>query len=403
MLTSSASDRRAALSAALSAVVAPIAADLAAASTERAPGTVMAFTQGLRGYASEHEQMTRMEVVRRLARLKGYAHSEEFAQAPALGAVYLVPSDTLVGVERAQALGIRSKEDFFGGVVPYPFVATKAITHPLVAADAQAPAGWNPAFSRMVGDAVLPGFSAFSRDDARSAAAQLLQAGPVRFKLVRATGGSGQTVVRDMAEAEACLAGIGEDMLVQDGLVIEQNLRDVLTLSVGQVTVAGTVATYYGYQRLTPNHQGEEVYGGSDLTVVRGDFQALLSMALPDAVRTAVEQALLYDSAATACFPGFFASRINYDVVQGMAPDGRWCSAVLEQSWRAGGATGAEIAALEAFQADPQCHLVRASCHEIYGPCATPPAGAALYFSGVDDQVGPLTKYTTMAHDEHAT
>lgn len=370
----------------------------------RTMGTAMAYTQGLRGYASAHEQMTRMEVVRRLAQLKGYAVSEEFA-VPPLGAVYLVPSDTLVGVERAQALGIRGRDDFFGGVVPYPFVATKAITHPLVAPGAAAPQGWNPAFCRMVGDAVLPGFTAFTRADAARAADLLLQDGPVRIKRVRETGGNGQTVARDRAAFDACLAGIDEDMLAADGVVIEQNLRDVATLSVGQVHVAGIVATYYGHQRLTTNHRGAEVYGGSDLTVVRGDFQALLSLPLPAEVRTAVEQALLYDSAAQACFAGFFASRINYDVAQGLQPNGHWRSGVLEQSWRAGGATGAEIAALEAFQADPQRRVVRASGYEIFGPCPALPPGAVVYFRGVDDQVGQLTKYTTSetphASDDH--
>nr|WP_145545622.1 DUF3182 family protein [Variovorax boronicumulans] len=377
----------------------PLACPAAPAAVPGA-GTVMAYTQGLRGYASAHEQMTRMEVVRRLARLKGYAVSEEFAQAP-LGPVYLVPSDTLVGTGRAQALGIHGRDDFFGGVVPYPFVSTKAITHPLVAADAQAPEGWNPAFSRMVGDAVLPGYTAFTRADATVAAEELLQAGPVRIKLVRETGGNGQTVARDRAAFDACLAGIADEMLAQDGVVIEQNLREVQTLSVGQVHVAGMVATYFGQQRLTHNHQGAEVYGGSDLTVVRGDFQALLSLVLAPEVRTAVEQALLYDSAAQAAFPGFFASRINYDVAQGLMPDGQWRSGVLEQSWRAGGATGAEIAALEAFQADPQRHVVRASGYEVFGPCETLPPGAVVYFRGVDDQVGPLTKYTVTASDDH--
>lgn len=378
-------------------LAAPLAVMPSAGATAMPAGTVMGYTQGLRGFASAHEQMTRMEVVRRLARLKGYAVSEEFAQPP-LGPVYLVPSDTLVGTERAQALGIRGRDDFFGGVVPHPFVSTKAITHPLVADDAVAPTGWNPAFSRMVGDAVLPGFTAFSRADAAAAADRLLADGPVRVKVVRETGGNGQTVAADRAAFDACLAGITDDMLVQDGVVIEQNLRQVETLSVGQVHVAGIVATYFGYQRLTTNRKGAEVYGGSDLTVVRGDFQALLALAMPHEVRTAVEQALLYDSAAQSCFPGFFASRINYDVAQGLLTDDCWRSGVLEQSWRAGGATGAEIAALEAFQADPHCRVVRASGYEIHGPCDVPP-GAVVYFRGVDDAVGPLTKYTTVASD----
>ncbi|MFT3720748.1 DUF3182 family protein [Pseudorhodoferax sp.] len=363
-------------------------------------GTVMAWTQGLRGYASAHEQMTRMEVVRRLARLKGYGVSEEFAQPPA-GPTYLVPSDTLVGLERARALGIRSRDDFFGGLVPWPFVATKAITHPLVAPGAWAPQGWSADFSRMLGDAVLPGFTAFTRADAATAADRLLAAGAVRIKRVRATGGSGQTVVRDRAACARCLAALSDEELEHDGVVLEQNLRQVETLSVGQVHVAGLVATYHGVQRLTRNHHGEEVYGGSDLTVVRGDFQALLALPLAREVRVAVEQALLYDSAAAACFPGFLASRINYDVAQGRMPDGSWRSGVLEQSWRAGGATGAEIAALEALRADPRRHVVRASGHEIYGPCGEPPPGAVVYFRGVDDQVGPLTKYTVLANDDH--
>lgn len=365
-------------------------------------GTVIAYTQGLRGYANEHEQMTRMEVVRRLAQLKGYAVAEEFAEPP-LGKIYRVPSDTLVGTERAQALGIRSRDDFFGGIVPHPFVSTKAITHPLVAPGAQAPEGWSPHFSRMVGDAVLPGFTAFTRDDAATAADRLLVAGPIRVKLVRETGGNGQTVVRSRAEFDTCLADIADEMLARDGVVIEQNLRQVETLSVGQVHVAGIVATYYGVQRLTRNRKGAEVYGGSDLTVVRGDFQALLALELSREVRIAVEQALLYDSAAQAAFPGLLASRINYDVAQGLMPDGSWRSGVLEQSWRAGGATGAEIAALEAFQADPQRHRVRASGHEIHGPLQDLPPGAVVYFRGVDDAVGPLTKYTTLSSDEHQT
>lgn len=366
-----------------------------------AAGTVMAYTQGLRGYASQHEQMTRMEVVRRLARLKGFGVSEEFAESAASGPAYLVPSDTLVGAELAQALGIRGKDDFFGGVVPYPFVSTKAITHPLVAPDAREPEGWNPDFARTVTDAVLPGFTAFSRADACTAAVRLLPGGPLRVKIVRETGGNGQFVARDLAAFEGCLAAMDDTTLERDGVVVERNLVDVATLSVGQVSVAGLLATYYGTQRLTTNHHGDEVYGGSDLTVVRGDFAALLALDLSREVRIAVEQALLYDSAASACYGGFFASRINYDVVQGHDQAGAWCSGVLEQSWRAGGATGAEIAALEAFQADPQRHVARASGYEVFGPSAAPPPGAAIYFRGVDDTVGMLTKYTVLHHDDY--
>jgi hypothetical protein len=381
--------------------VVPTVPGAMSAAVSRGTGTVMAFTQGLRGYASEHEQMTRMEVVRRLARLKGFDVSEEFAQPPATGPVYLVPSDTIVGVERAQALGIRGRDDFFGGVVAHPFVSTKAITHPLVSPDAFAPQGWSHAFHAAVADAVLPGLTAFTREDALQAGERMLQLGDARVKGVRETGGHGQTVVRSSRELRACLEAISDTTLARDGIVIEQNLESVQTLSVGQVWVAGMVATYHGTQRLTRNNQGEEVYGGSDLTVVRGDFQALRAQPLAREVRIAVEQALLYDAAATECFPGFFASRINYDIVQGLDAKGHWHSAVLEQSWRAGGATGAEIAALEAFQSDPGCNVAHTACVETYGAGAQLPAGAAVYFQGEDAQVGPLSKYTVVLNDAH--
>jgi hypothetical protein len=66
---------------------------------------------------------------------------------------------------------------------------------------------------------------------------------------------------------------------------------------------------------------------------------------------------------------------------------------VLEQSWRAGGASGAEVAALEAFRADPGLRAVRASTFEIYGQCHAPPPGAVVYFCGEDERVGSMTKY----------
>jgi hypothetical protein len=82
-----------------------------------------------------------------------------------------MPSETLVGAELTRELGIRGEHDLFGGIVPHAFVATKSITHPLVAPDAYAPAGWSHGFPHRVRDDVLSGFSAFTREDARRAGA----------------------------------------------------------------------------------------------------------------------------------------------------------------------------------------------------------------------------------------
>ncbi|MFZ4286043.1 DUF3182 family protein [Variovorax sp. HJSM1_2] len=360
---------------------------------------VMPFTQGLEGHASLHENATRHEIAKRIARLKGGQFSAEIPVEMWAVRPYLVPSETLVGVRSAEQLGVLGEDDFLGGVVPQAFVATKAITHPLVSRQAAAPKGWSHDFPSMVADAVLPGLTAFSRQDALQAAEQMLRLGPVRIKAVWETGGRGQSVAADMGAAKSALAEINDAVLAEHGVVLEHDLSNVETLSIGQVRVAGIVASYHGTQKLTPNNTGSMAYGGSDLTVVRGGFEALLDRTPAGPLRMAVDQALLYDTAVRACFPGFFASRTNYDVAQGLNAAGRWCSGVLEQSWRIGGATPAEIAALEALHADPELQTVRVSCTERYGPHNAPSGAATVYFQGEDPEVGLLIKYAEVEID----
>ena len=54
------------------------------------------------------------------------------------------------------------------------FVATKVISHGRVTGRSVAPQGWVDTFAERVRDAVLPGFSAFSLDDARRAIEQCI-------------------------------------------------------------------------------------------------------------------------------------------------------------------------------------------------------------------------------------
>ncbi len=364
---------------------------------------VVTLTAGHHSYDSDHEQATRAEVARRLAGLLGAGFLGEHDSARHRATpLYFVPSDTLVAAPATEALGIGGARDLFGGVVPHAFVATKAIAHPLVAPGAASPPGWSVAFGEQVRQAVLDGFSAFSLEDARRAGALLLaRHGAVRVKPTRATGGRGQVVTDTPDALERCLDALGAPDIARHGVVLEENLDAMATYSVGQVVVGDTVASYHGVQRLTADPGGEQVYGGSDLTVVRGGFDALLALPLEAEVRRAVEQARLFHAAVVGCFAGFFASRINYDVVRGLGAGGGWRSGVLEQSWRLGGATGAEIAALELFRDRPDCARADASTVEVYGE-GEPPPGATVYFRGIDRQVGPLVKYSIIRQQHHA-
>jgi hypothetical protein len=67
---------------------------------------------------------------------------------------------------------------------------------------------------------------------------------------------------------------------------------------------------------------------------------------------------------------------------------------VLEPSWRVGGASSAELAALAAFARDPWLQIVSASHVEEYGKDYRAPADAVVDFQGDDPEAGPLLRYT---------
>jgi hypothetical protein len=346
-----------------------------------------------RGQAA-HERATHAAIARILAALHGFAFAGEYDSGARYdGRIYFVPSDTLLAAE-AHTLGIRSESDLFGGVVPFPHVATKTIVHPLVALDAASPPGWLHVFPQRVGDFVLPGFSAFSAADVRRAALELLERGPVRVKPGLGIGGRGQHVIADEGDVEPVLHALDQGELERYGAAVEIDLSDATTYSIGRVFAAGIELAYCGTQRTTTDNTGASAFGGSDLHVTRGGFEALSGLALSPQLRLAVAQARAVD-AATREFHSFLASRRNYDAVRGRDRDGRWRCGVLEQSWRIGGASGAEVAALEAFRADPGLSAVRACCTEAYGTTSAP-AGATVHFSGVDPEVGPLVKYSVV-------
>ncbi len=314
----------------------------------------------------------------------------------------MVPNDTITSLAAAARWGVHDPDDLFGGVVPHPFVATKTITHARIGPRARAPIGWSDRFGERVKDIVLPGYSAFASEDARRAGESLLTDGAVRIKPAGGVGGGGQSVVHDMAELDRQLASIGADLIARQGVVLERHLNVERTRSIGLVRVGPLVASYFGTQRTTTNRQGETVYGGSALTVSRGDFDALEALAGCDHdVQRAIACARCYHDAALECFDGMYASRCNYDVIDGHDERGRHHVGVLEQSWRIGGASPAEVAALQALWDDAALNVVHASTVEVHGRLPEVPDNAILYFRGDDPHVGPIVKYAEVHSNVH--
>lgn len=224
--------------------------------------------------SAEHELCAHRHLAQKIAQLLDMA----FYDTAVSGAVappnniYLVPDDTLVTSIHSQPFGIHSIHDFFGGMVAQPILATKAITHSLFKNGDQSPSDWPLHFSATVSDAVLKGFTVFTLNDVQRAGSQLLLDGPVRIKAVRACAGRGQHLVTSGAELTALIATLDEAEVAAWGLVLEENLQCVSTYSVGQVTLGKLTVSYVGTQSTTRANDGETVYGGSKLLLVRGDY-----------------------------------------------------------------------------------------------------------------------------------
>jgi hypothetical protein len=339
-----------------------------------------------------HDRSSREVLAARAAALVGVPLLSPLASPDAAGPdVLLIPRDTLVANDGMPTGAVR-RDTLLGGLAPHRFVATKTITHGLLHPQAVRPHGWSMQMSERLGEAALEGYSAFSLEEATAAGRRLLERGPVRLKDVCAKAGLGQVVVTTPGDLVAALACQDQALISDCGIVIEQDLTDVETYSVGSVSLGTREISYIGDQQTTRDHRGRTVYGGSRLTCVQGGLERLGDLRLTPEQLTAIRCAAAFDDAACRSYPDLLLTRRNYDVIAGSDARGRRRVGVLEQSWRIGGASGAEMAALEAFGADPGLASVAAATVEVYGE-ATPPPGAVVYFSGVDPRVGPLTKY----------
>jgi hypothetical protein len=360
------------------------------------PRRKIVVAHSVRPDAPQHEVQTNKALARWLAQILGCKFGGSYDAEKHQGRdLYLLPTQTIVGPASAHALGIKGPEDLWGGFVEHDFICTKAISHGLRSHLAHAPQGWSPLFSERVRNVVLDGLSVFALEDARPAAEHLLYNGPIRLKPVHACAGRGQEVIKSLDAFDDILARPDIEKQFSEGVVLEQDLSDVVTHSVGQSFIGDKVLSYCGDQYLTKDAHGEEVYGGSNLLVVQGDYDELLKLNLPDDVRLAIEQAQVFDAAADEAYPRFYASRRNYDIAQGLDSNGKSRSGVLEQSWRMGGASSAEVAALQSFVNDPGMRAIRVSSVETYIDQPVP-ADAIEVYRGPAENSEFLLKYVTV-------
>jgi hypothetical protein len=336
------------------------------ADTGQSVRTIVALDVGDPPWAA-HELATLKSGAERVARLMGWPCHPETSAPPASLACFYIPSATLTA-RQASSLAISGEWHLWGGVVPHAFVATKLVSHPLWSTESAAPEGWKAVDG--IDSWTLPGYSVFSREDARAAGRALLDAGRVRVKSPHACGGEDQFVLEDTTALRAWLDRT-DPAAFEAGFVLERDLDDAVTYSVGSSDLCGRQIAYHGRQREVRDRAGNLVYGGSRLFVCRGGMPGLRAALPAGDVSDAVGLAIAYDHAVRGTY-GVLASRLNYDVIAGNDRNGRRCIGVLEQSWRFGGASMAEILAMEYLQAFPDAESVVAETVETYEQGAIP-------------------------------
>jgi hypothetical protein len=360
------------------------------------PSKKIVVAHSVRADAPQHEVQTNKALARWLAQILGFKFGGSYAAEKHHGRdLYLLPTQTIVGRASAHQLGIQGPEDLWGGFVehrlylhqshqPWPAQSSGPRAARLVAivfrAGAQCGARWP--------QRVCAGRCATSR---RTPVVQR----PDTHEAGSCCACRGQEVIKSLDAFDQILARPDIAKQFSEGVVLEQDLSDVVTHSVGQSFIGDKVLSYCGDQYLTKDAHGEEVYGGSNLLVVQGGYDELLTLDLPDDVRLAIEQAQVFDSAANEAYPRFYASRRNYDIAQGLDSNGKSRSGVLEQSWRMGGASSAEVAALQSFVNDPGMRAIRVSSVETYIDQPLP-ADAIEVYRGPAENSEFLLKYVTV-------
>ena len=209
-------------------------------------GMVVVYFSRLGGRLREDQKVMLAADAQAIARLKSYCFGGEHrAAAHYPGPVYFVPDDTLLSDE-ASCLGVTCPDDLYGGVVPYPFVKTKAITHPLVSDAANRPAGWSDLFPECAERRAprLHGLQARRRPH-RGAAPARPRRDPAEESARCLRQGADRC--HDDGRARFVSGAVSSGQMATYGLVLEENLREVETFSVGHTTSAASPSAITGH------------------------------------------------------------------------------------------------------------------------------------------------------------
>lgn len=306
---------------------------------------------------------------------------------------YVVPVKT-IRKEEAMALGLNDAGDFYGVVVDHLGHVGKAILHETK--EAKTPKFYSKMFAAMVEDLVLPGATAFSFEQALEAGVELTgRFGQTRLKQTDKSDGQGQFEIKNSRDLERALNEVGEAEVQSKGIVLEPNLMNRITISVGFAQIGEEKFGTLVEQRndIDPDDSRDRFLGGY-LVVARGGMEKLLPLCSSETERRAVRTATKFVDKYSGLDP--IISRISLDYLVGETVRGRQSLAgITDITGRLGGNCPALVLAIKEMKNRPELTHMRGETRLNY-------TGKPLAFDeGAEVFIDDPTLRITAKVDEH--
>jgi hypothetical protein len=303
-------------------------------------------------------------VARKIAEHLGVPYTGE-VEGLIADTLYLVPPRTLDRNQRR--LLQRDEENIYGAALDSLDHVGKAILHPTVSQ--MQPVFYSYDFANQVTQQglVLPGYTAFSAIDALSAYRSDLPYG-YRLKPPHLSDGHGQIAIEDEQHLQSLLEQMDDAFLREHGVVMEANLNDPQTISVGFARIGRDTYSFIAHQkddRVLEDGIERSRYLGANITAVRGNLDDLRLVA-PHKDREAVEKSAAFYNAYSHFNP--LATRLSFDCLSGYDNRGERYSGITDITGRLGGTCPAIMEAMRYFSQHPQERNVSAQVTLNYDP-----------------------------------
>ena len=350
------------------------------------PRNIIPFYEGvtLPPSHAEHILQRNGRLAASLAEAQGFSHDNPVSH---LDPYHFLP--TPITQEQGEKHGMKSADDFYGAMVDYLQHADKGQLHEVVPDAENIPAHYSAEFARAVREVVLPGYTAYSQEDAIKAylklKKELSDKEKIRLKDPSASDCDRQFVLESEAHLRAILDRIFHPFPFENGLVLEQNLNDVSTITGGKVRVNGSTYQFIGNQVETsiPSPKGgrKTVYGGGDLLVTNSYISQ--DMLTPSQQELTLRLGRTYDAYSTLA-P--HVSRISFDMVSGHDSHGNEAHGITDPTMRVGGNDPSVIESMHHL--NDSNRIVKAQTRLVYTSTKKPlPFNGTLYLDMADIKI----------------